>query len=210
MSESLQTAPAAFAPHAVVPGENACISLAVICSFTHLLVRLQCWSQASIPQDPVWRLVTIAEMRWQVGSSTASCKSSCHKAEEVRCRSPEWNCFQSVNPTFHSSSAANVSLSSRRSLIASCLISSSARFPFIQLQRSDWPLIITYHFSPLSLSGIESYPFFFPFFFLFLLFRDYHKSPLNADLLFQTCWQPHSRSFSIISCSPPLLPSSNF
>ena len=139
MSVSLQTAPAAFAPHAVVREENVCISHAVIhsficlrgCSTGHNALPAP---PTSILQVPVLRLVMICwdktTVRW--GAPLQYASQVLEKAEEERYVSPKWGYFQSIEPIFHSSLAVNASLSSRRGLIAPCLISSSTRFLFIQ------------------------------------------------------------------------------
>lgn len=130
--------------------------------------------QQTFSKSQFWGWSGFVAMRWQRdGSSTAICKSSFRKGRRGGVHVPQMKLLSIHNPIFHSSSAVNASLSSRRGLIASCLISSSTRFLFIQLQRSDWPLIITYPFSPLSLSGLESYSFFVVFFFFFW---DYHRA----------------------------------
>lgn len=122
--------------------------------------------QQAFSKSQFWGWSGFVAMRWQRdGSSIAICKSSFRKGRRGGVHIPQMKLLSIHNPIFHSSSAVNASLSSRRGLIASCLISSSTRLLFIQLQRSDWPLIITYPFSPLSLSGLESYSFFVFFFF---------------------------------------------
>ena len=146
-------------------------------SFFNLLTWFQHWSQciafSACKHSPCpWFEAGHGLSRWDEmterwGPPLQSTSQVVETEEEVHVLQMK---LLSINKSiFYSSSAVNWSLSSRKDLIASCLISSSPHLIFLQLQRFDWPLITRYPFSPLSLSDLESYSFLYSFFFLLRL-----------------------------------------